>query len=153
MNSIIRNQKEFWSGVMFVCFGAAAVFIARNYAITSDEMMGPGLFPIALGFMLVVLGLVAVVRAFVLPGESAGKFALKPLFLVLVSVFVFGLLVRGAGMFPSVFLLVMISTTAGGEFRWKTSLPLAISAALFSVLVFIEALGLPISAFGPWLHF
>ena len=40
--SFIRNPKDFWSGVLFIAFGLAAVIIARDYAMGTAGRMGPG---------------------------------------------------------------------------------------------------------------
>jgi putative tricarboxylic transport membrane protein len=43
---------------------------------------------------------------------------------------------------------VMMSAFASAMFRWVPSLALAIGLAVFSVAVFVKALGLPIPALG-----
>jgi hypothetical protein len=53
----IKNQKDFWAGVMFVGFVFFAAF-GTQYIFGSDAHMGPGYFPTVLGLILVVLGIV-----------------------------------------------------------------------------------------------
>ena len=51
----IRNNKDFWAGMMFIGIGAAAMFIARDYPFGSALRMGPGYFPSVLGGILILL--------------------------------------------------------------------------------------------------
>jgi hypothetical protein len=61
----ITNGKDFWAGVMFVAFGLAFVWWARDYAMGTSVRMGPAYFPTVLGGLLAVLGGVVLFRAFV----------------------------------------------------------------------------------------
>lgn len=69
----IRNEKDFWAGLMFMGFGLAAVIIASlNYQMGSAVRMGPAYFPVMLGGLLAILGLVVFLRGFFskLPPET-----------------------------------------------------------------------------------
>ena len=50
--ALIRHPKDFWAGVLFASFGAAALVIAQSYPLGSAARMGPGYFPRMLGFLL-----------------------------------------------------------------------------------------------------
>jgi hypothetical protein len=52
----VRNPKDFWSGLLFIGIGAAAIVLGSKYTIGSAARMGPGSFPRALGILLIVLG-------------------------------------------------------------------------------------------------
>lgn len=45
MTGVIRSPRDFWAGVLYAGFGAAAVLIARDYGLGSSSRMGPGYFP------------------------------------------------------------------------------------------------------------
>jgi len=151
--SFIRDPKDFWSGVIFVIFGLAAVIIGRDYSMGTAGRMGPAYFPTILGGLLTLIGLVGVVRSMVKSGGPVGRFAIREIFLVMLAVVVFGVLVRGAGLAISVILLVMVSGYASVKFKPGPYLLLAVGLAVFCVLVFVKALGLPMPMFGPWLGF
>lgn len=153
MPSLIRDPRDFWSGVIFIVFGLAAVIIGQDYSMGSAGRMGPAYFPTILGGLLALLGAVSVVRSMVKSGAPVGRFALRAIALVVVAVALFGFLVRGAGLAPSVILLVMISGYASFRFKVGHYLLLAVGMATFCVLVFVKALGLPMPMFGPWLGF
>jgi hypothetical protein len=69
----IRNQKDFWAGLMFLAFGLAFAIVARNYQMGTAVRMGPAYFPTVLGGLMAVLGLIILLRSFVskIHGEAA----------------------------------------------------------------------------------
>lgn len=150
MSSLIKHPKDFYAGLMYAAIGVGAIVVARDYNMGTSVRMGPGYFPTMLGGLLVLVGTISMVRSFFSRGESIPAFSGKEIVLVLGSVVLFGILVRGAGLVPSLILLVVISAWASERFRLKTALLLAISTSVFSALVFVKGLGLPFSIIGPW---
>ena len=117
-------------------FGAAGFFFAEEYNIGSAAKMGPGYFPFVLGALLAALGVTLLVRSvFWTKGlQQRPAFHLKPLVLVLSSVVLFGLLLRPLGLLVSTTLLVVVSSLASHEFRWKEAL---LNAAVLIVVVLV----------------
>ena len=150
MNSLIKHPKDFYAGLMYAAIGLAAILIARDYNMGTSVRMGPGYFPTLLGALLIIIGTLSMIRAFLRQGESIATFYWKEIFLVLGSVVLFGLLVRGAGLVPSLILLVLVSAWASEKFQIKSAVLLAILTSVFSALVFVKGLGLPFSIIGPW---
>jgi len=150
MSSLIKHPKDFYAGLMYAAIGVGAIIIARNYNMGTSVRMGPGYFPTMLGGLLTLVGAISMIRAFLHSGEAIKPFYWKELFLVLGSVALFGVLVRGAGLVPSLILLVITSAWASDKFRLKTALLLAVLASLLSAMVFVKGLGLPFSIIGPW---
>lgn len=146
----IRSPKDFWSGLIFVSVGIAAVVLGRDYERGSAGMMGPGYFPTALGALLALIGGVAVARSFVMRGEAIGRFALGKAFLILAAVVLFAVLIRGAGLAPTLVVLTLVAGCANPVPRHAQYAALAIGMAVFCVVVFVYALGLPVQAFGTW---
>lgn len=147
---MIRSAKDFWAGLIYVFFGSCAIIIARDYNMGSALRMGPAYFPTLLGAALVLIGAISIIRAFFVEGTPIGGFALKGLSLVVVSVALFGLIVRGAGLVVALPLLVVISALGSSRFRWKPTLVMALGLTIFCVLVFIKGLGIPLPVLGPW---
>lgn len=90
----IKNEKDFWAGIMFMGFGLAAVIIASlNYQMGTAVRMGPAYFPTVLGGLLAVLGFIVFLRAFLskLPPET-----MKANMSFGIAEFVFGVVVFGA---------------------------------------------------------
>ncbi len=150
MPQFIRNPNNFLTGLLFVGIGLAFVYFARDYSMGSASQMGPAYFPTILGGLLAALGAVLVLISL---GGVPGRlemFAWRPLVIAVLSLAVFGLLVRGAGLVPAVVALVVASLTASIRFRVATALVLGVALAVFSWAVFAFGLGLPLPAFGTW---
>ena len=146
----IRNPKDFWSGLLFLGVGGAAVLLAQQYPLGTAFKMGPGYFPTALGGLLALVGLLAVLRSFIRPGTALEPFHWRLLLMVTGSTVLFGLLVRGAGLSVAVPVLALATAAASVYFRWRTALILAAGLTALSALLFVKALGLPIALIGPW---
>ena len=150
--SVIKNPKDFWTGVIYVVFGGAAFFIARDYGMGSASRMGPGYFPTVLSALLMLFGVVAIVRSFLVPGEAIGKFAIKAGILILAAVVLFGFLLPRAGFIVALLVLCLVSASASEKFSlkdWKAIAGL-IGLIVFCVLVFVKGLGVPMPLLGSW---
>lgn len=150
MRKLIRHPEDFWCGVLYVGVGAAAGWIAQGYKLGTSVRMGPGYFPTVLAVALGLVGLISLVRSFTHDGEPIARFAWREIGLIIGSVVLFGLTVRGAGLVPALIGMIVVSTLASPESRWKTTAGLALVCALGSALIFIKGLGLPLPIVGPW---
>lgn len=151
MPSFIRHPKDFWTGIIFLFFGLAAIIIGLDYEMGTAGRMGPAYFPTVLGGLLTLVGTIAVVRSLLQPGEAIEKFYIKELVIILSAVLLFGFLMRGAGLVPAVLVIVLLSAYASPKFRLGQAALLAGGLAIFAVVVFVKLLGLPMPIFGPWL--
>jgi putative tricarboxylic transport membrane protein len=86
---MIRSTKDLWAGIIYIFFGVSAIFIARSYTLGTAFRMGPAYFPMVTERLLIVIGAVSVIRAFIVRGTPIEAFAFKGLFLVTASVAVF----------------------------------------------------------------
>ena len=150
MSPIERNAKDFWTGVVYIAIGAAAIFIGRDYGMGTAMKMGPAYFPVILSGLLILIGAISVIRSFLKPGTPVGTVAWKGLALVIASTVLFGFVVRGAGMIIALPLMVILSAYASTRFRWKYALALAAGVTVFCILVFQVGLGVPLPILGSW---
>jgi hypothetical protein len=147
----LRNPRDFWAGAIYLALAIAVVAIGRNYATGSAERMGPGYFPTALGIVLGLIGIVAIVRSFLRPGEPIGAFAWRPLLLVLGAVVLFALLLPTAGVLIALPGLIVVGALASRQSRLDfKSVAALVGIVAFSVLVFVKGLGVPMPLFGSW---
>jgi uncharacterized membrane protein len=143
----VRNNKDFWAGVMMIATGVAAIVIARDYPFGSTLRMGPGYFPTALGVVLTIFGLYLVVQGLRRKEEIEGSWSLRALLVVPLSLVLFGLLMQHAGFIPALVVLIFGSALASTEFRlWEVAALTAVLVVL-SVVVFIWGLGQPYPLF------
>lgn len=142
--SFIRNPKDFFAGLLFVAFGAAALVISQSYALGSASRMGPGYFPRLLGILLVGLGALQSIISFRAAEEPGEGWHWRPLLIVLAAVAAFSALAPWFGLIVASLALVFISSAASTEFRWKEALVSGALQAVAAVLVFVYGLGLPL---------
>jgi hypothetical protein len=143
MISRLLKNRDFWSGLMFVGFGAAAMIIARDYRFGSAMRMGPGFFPTVLGGILVAFGL-CIIAAGLRTGEKLrAHLSLRALVLLPLSLVLFGLLMQWAGFVPAIVALIFLSAAAGREFRFPEVLMLTAILSAAAAALFIWGLGLP----------
>jgi hypothetical protein len=141
----IRAPKDFWSGVMFCGFAVVAILAARGYSPGTAGKMGPGYFPLLLGGLLAALGGILIARSVVLSGEPVPRLQLLPLAIIAAAVSLFGVLIEPLGLVVSLAVLTLVSAWAGAQFRLMETLALAAALIVFSVGVFVYALGLPLN--------
>lgn len=149
----IKDQKDFFAGLMFMTIGVAFALGATNYSLGSGARMGPGYFPMLLGVLLAIIGLAITFKACTLGapgGEKIGPWAWRPLFFILAANFAFGILLGGLpsmgipamGLIVGIYGLTFISSLAGSEFNARAVFVLASVLALGSYVAFVWALKL-----------
>ena len=143
----IRSPRDFWAGVIFLVIGVGAAIVGSDYPMGTGGRMGAGYFPMVLSVLLAILGFAIMASGFVTSGPPIDRFALRPLFFILLAVVIFGLLAKVLGLAISIVALVMVSAFGGHEFRWKEAFIAGVVLAAFCVMVFVYGLKLP---FPPW---
>ena len=150
MNPIARNAKDFWTGLIYIFVGSAALIISRDYDMGTAVKMGPAYFPTILSVLLMIIGIISVLRSFLKSGSPIGVIAWKGLVMIVASTFLFGMIVRGAGLIIALPLLVIVSAFASARFSWKYSLAEAAVITVFCIVVFLKGLGVPLPILGSW---
>jgi Tripartite tricarboxylate transporter TctB family len=141
----IRASKDFWAGIMFLSFAAVAVMAARGYAMGTAGRMGPGYFPMTLGLVLGLLGLLIIVRSVIAGSGAITGLQLRPLLVLAGAAVMFGLLIERLGLVITLVLVVAASAAASRQSRPLEVAALAAALAAFSVGIFVYALRLPLS--------
>jgi hypothetical protein len=140
----IKNPTDFWTGLSFGGFGlAVSLYAATHYSVGTSIRMGPGYFPTAIGALVALLGLALACTALRGEGPRLPRLPLRPIVLILAASIAFGYLLKPLGLVLSTILLVLVSAFGGHEFRLREALVLAAGLAVFSIAVFVYALGLP----------
>lgn len=146
---IENNRADMFAGIVVCCAGIViAGYSYANYPLGSLRRMGPGMFPSALGVVLMLLGLVLAVNSWrslragadpELPGISIEW---RTAFLAVAGVVAFALLLPRLGMIPAVFAVVCISALADPRNRPVGIGILAIFLAALAALIFKFGLGM-----------
>ncbi len=151
MLGFIGNWKDFWTGLIYIACGTAALIISGDYELGTARNMGPAYFPRILGALLIIIGLIALLRSFFKSGTPLGEFAVRGLILVVGATVLFGIIARGAGLIIALPVLIIVSAYASHQFRLPSTLALAAGLTLFCILVFLKGLGVPLPVLGTWL--
>ncbi len=139
----VKDQKDFWSGVLFIAFGCAGAWIGRNYALGTLAKMGPGFFPMMISIALVGIGGFLLARSLVVAGEPVERSAIWPQALILAAIVAFGLLIERVGLAVAVIAVAVISGVAAQGLRWFELAALALAMSALSVVLFVHLLGQP----------
>jgi hypothetical protein len=138
-----RNNRDFWSGLMFFLIGAAAVLVARDYPFGRLLRMGSGFFPTLLGVILMLFGIYIMVKGLRRNEKIRGNWSVRAVIVLPLITVLFGVLMDRAGFIPALAVLAFGSAAAGKEFKWGEALLLTAFMTALSVAVFILGLGLP----------
>lgn len=151
----IKSQKNFFSGVMFAVLGAAFAWDATTYTVGTGARTGPGYFPLMLGLLLTLIGLVVMFASLTVEtedGEKIGHWAWRPMVCILAANLAFCVLLVGLpgigmpamGMVAAIYALVIIASFADRGFGWRHALVLATVLAAGGYVTFVWALKLQI---------
>ena len=149
----IKSQRDFFAGLMFMGVGVAFAWGATTYNVGTGARMGPGYFPLMLGVLLALIGVVITFKALVVEtvgGDKIGKWAWKPLCYIIAANVVFGILLAGLpaikfpafGMIVAIYVLTFVASMAEPGWKFKTTFILATILAVGSYLAFVLALKL-----------
>ena len=149
----IKSQKDFFSGLMFMGVGVAFAWGATTYNVGNGARMGPGYFPLYLGVLMAILGAAITFKALTVEsagGDKIGKWAFKPLILIIAANLVFGVCLGGLpsigvpalGMIVGIYLLTFIASMAEAGWKVKNTFILATILAAGSYVAFVMALKL-----------
>ena len=152
------TKADFYSGAIFVAFGAAFAAASSQYTIGTLLRMGPGYFPRLLGIILAVMGLAIVglaVLHFVRPraDEQAPEEQAVPWMrggLLLAAVLLFGFIIGGAGLLPTVLLTTFVAALAGQGTTPARAAVIAVGITALCLVIFVFLLRLTVPLFGPW---
>lgn len=139
----LRNNKDFWAGIVLIVIGAAAMFISRNYRFGSAVRMGPGFFPTLLGGILTAFGICIMIVGLLGKEKIQDRLSLRAFILLPLSLVLFGILMTHAGLIPAVAVLVFVSAVSGRGFKVTEVLLLTVVLTAVSVALFVWGLGLP----------
>lgn len=154
----MKNEKDFYSGLLFVVIGGAFAYGSINYPVGSTNNMGPGYFPMVLGWLLMVLGVVISMTGLIRTpaggseNHKVGTWAWRPLTHIIGANLFFGVLLCGLpsiglpsfGLITAVFGLILIASGAKERLHVKESLIVATGLSFACYLIFIVFIDLPI---------
>ena len=149
-----RALKDILAGAVIIALGLAFALGALDYEIGDPLRMGPGYMPLALGVIVIGLGIGIIIKGFLAgEDEAIGGVDWRAIVLLTAALLFFGLTVRGLG----VALALLGATLLASLARSRTSLievvATSVGLTVLSVVLFVFVLQLRVPLTGPWLPF
>ena len=149
-----KALRDVLAGLVFIGFGLAFAVTAWTYELGTALRMGPGMFPLLLGGCLVLLGVAIVIEGMVAgEGEAIGVIPWRGIILLTAAVLFFGFTVERLGLAPSLFVTVLIAAFSSERTSVIAGFVMAAALTVFCIVIFVQALGMPVRLIGPWLTF
>lgn len=127
-------------GLFLIAISLTFGITSMTYPVGDFSRAGPGLFPLLVSFLLLLVGVATVVRSRFTQAVPL-HFPLKNISLVLGSLCGFALASHFINMTAGIVVLVFVSTLAGRDYSWKRNAKLA-AGLLLVALAFWKLLGL-----------
>jgi hypothetical protein len=150
------SRPDLYAGSTFIALGLAFAVGGSRYDVGSALRMGSGYVPIALGGVLVVLGLLVLVMAF-RGGDPAIRDVERPPVpwrragLLVAAILVFGFTVGGLGLGPSLLVTTFLAALAAPEVKPVQAALTAAGITALCLVVFVALLQLKLPLLGDWL--
>ena len=113
-------------------------------ALGTIRQMGPGMFPLGLGLLMVVIG-IAIALPALASVEAGPDLPLRGMVFCLGSVAAFALLIRPAGLFPATIATACLASFALPAPGWKGLIGLSMVLCLLTWGLFIVVLKVPVT--------
>lgn len=143
-----RDTQDIIGGILLTALGLFAAFYAQRYEFGSLNRMGPGYFPVALGVVLAVLGLLIAIPAFFRSGERI-DIKWKTFGIIIGCVVLFGATLKLLGIVLATMLAVFVASLADNQITWRGRAMVSVGVAAITYLVFIYGLSMVLPVW-PW---
>lgn len=146
----VTNKRDLFGGLIIALFGVVGVFEGYRLGAGTLSKMGPGYVPMALGVILVALGLVMAANQGD-PDQASEVVFDQPEWrgwlCIIAGVASFVVLGEYAGLVPAAFFSVFISALGDRTATLKGATLLSIGTTVFGVVLFHYLLGISIPLF------
>jgi hypothetical protein len=149
-----RSSADLTAGLVFIGFGIAFGIGAMAYELGTLLRMGPGYFPLSCAAVLVGLGLLIVVKAYVSPDEiveTAERLQVRPILLLSAALTFFTVTIDGLGFAAATFGTAALAALARKGTTPQRVLIISVSLTVACYLIFVVALRQRLPVIGEWL--
>jgi len=142
----ILQSKDFLAGVAAVLIGVFVIVATSGYGFGTPRRMGPGFFPVSLGVVLSLIGVVIALGA-LRSQEKLPKLNVRPYIVIPLAILMFALLVTRLGFGPAGVATVMLAGVAEPRTQKLHLLLLALGLVPAVWLLFAVGLGVQVPFF------
>lgn len=143
------DLQDLYFGLFLVAVAAFVTATTWKLRIGAANNMGPGYMPRALAIGILAFGLFFIVRGLMSPHKGIEAPQWRSVFGITASVAIFGLLAVNGGLALASLATIIVAGFASRETKFVENLLFGGAMAAGTVLLFIKALNLPVSAW-PW---
>jgi hypothetical protein len=145
------NRKDLGAAAIFALIGGFfAIDSLRKLRIGSAVSMGPGYFPILLSIILLLFAALITLQSYRTRRSAFGVWPWRGIVLILGAPVIFCITIRALGLLPATFLTALLSAFASTKMKSHVAIILSLAIAVFSCLVFIWGVAMPVPVFGNW---
>ena len=144
------DRTDLICGFAVTGIGLYALATGLSLDLGSLRRIGPGVFPTLVGALLALAGLFIAFFNREKGDVPITRPNLRGAVMVLAGLAAFAALIRTAGMVPSIFAAVIISSYADPGMRLRDALGVSVFMSVVAVVVFIQGLGFQARAFGAY---
>lgn len=146
------SKRDFYAGGLMILLGLGAALEGQHYNIGTMRQMGPGFFPVALGVLLVLIGItIAGTSLAGVADDGEGVLPAEPdwrgWLCIIAGPLLFIILGKYGGLAPATFACVFVSAMGDRSATWKSAFVLALGITIFGVAVFSYGLKIPFPIF------
>jgi len=143
-----RDSTDIISGLFLTALGLFFVIYAQRYNMGTLNRMGPAYFPVALGAVMAVLGLLITIPAWSRAGTGPDV-DWKTLFIVICSVVLFGVTLQTLGVVFATMTTLVVASLADNDITWRERAILIVTVPPIIYFIFIFGLGMTVPVW-PW---
>lgn len=130
-----RNLQDILGGLLMSGIGLFVALYGNQYEFGSPARMGPGFFPVVLGWVLAGLGALLTLVSLSQQGTRI-QIQWTNLACVIGAVVAFAFALRTIGLIPATFIATVIASLADRDTSWMQRLVLGVAVAGLSALIF-----------------
>ncbi len=138
--NVLGFSKDYYGGALMVLLGVGAIWKGLDYEVGTLSRMGPGFFPVGVGAVLTLMGLLIAASARSSAPSCKGKKSHPPEWrgwlCIILGNLAFVVLGRYGGLLPASFSIVFISALGDRENTFGSALMLALAMVAICVVVF-----------------
>jgi hypothetical protein len=134
------NDRNLARGLFLIALSLLFGITASHYSIGDFARAGPGLFPIVVSCMLLLIGIATVVQSRFIPKVKI-DLHIKNISVILGALIAFAVITLLINMLTAVVVMVFIATLAGTTYSWKRNIKISIGLCLMA-FVFAKLLGM-----------
>jgi len=142
----VKSPQDFGSAIVIMLIGVAGVYFGSDLTMGTAGRMGPGYFPRLLSWLIIAIGLFIGMKSLAVDGPEIQAPKFRPLFFVLLSIMIFGYMMKYVGLFITAIVLVLIAAYARRDVNLLETIAFGIVLSLATIGVFVYGLGQPLPA-------